>query len=142
MYSRLDRAHRAAPAVLGTFTLLTVGVLLAWDIFPARFPAKAHDFLGALPLVMIAIAYLIYQSAHWPPFRELVKAIMLAAAFMFWAANQLWPEAGLATLWNDIAITLFVLDVFLVMIGWPATSPDESFAETIPEAETEYNERE
>jgi hypothetical protein len=23
-----------------------------------------------------------------------------------------------------------VLDIFLVMIGWPATSPDESFAET------------
>ena len=28
------------------------------------------------------------------------------------------------------AIALFVLDVFLVMIGWPATSPDESFGET------------
>ena len=31
---------------------------------------------------------------------------------------------------NDIAIVLFVLDVFLVIIGWPTTSPDESFAET------------
>jgi hypothetical protein len=38
-----------------------------------------------------------------------------------------------ATLFNDIAIGLFVLDVFLVMIGWPATSPDESFAETYEE---------
>jgi hypothetical protein len=27
----------------------------------------------------------------------------------------------------------FVLDVFLVMIGWPTTSPDESFAETYVE---------
>jgi hypothetical protein len=35
-----------------------------------------------------------------------------------------------ATLFNDIAIALFVLDVFLVMIGWPETSGDESFAET------------
>jgi Flp pilus assembly protein protease CpaA len=59
----------------------------------------------------------------------LVKAIMLAAAFMFWAANQLWPDIRQATLFNDIAVALFVLDVFLVMIGWPATSPDESFAE-------------
>ncbi len=33
-------------------------------------------------------------------------------------------------IFNDLAIALFVLDVFLVMIGWPATSPDEDFAET------------
>jgi hypothetical protein len=55
---------------------------------------------------------------------------MLAVAFLFWAANQLWPDLRQATLFNDIAIALFVLDVFLVMIGWPATSPDESFGET------------
>ena len=55
---------------------------------------------------------------------------MLAVAFVFWAANQFWPDLRQAILFNDIAIALFVLDVFLVMIGWPATSPDESFAET------------
>jgi hypothetical protein len=37
-------------------------------------------------------------------------------------------------LFNDMAIGLFVLDVFLVMIGWPSTSPDEDFAETYPTA--------
>jgi hypothetical protein len=49
------------------------------------------------------------------------KAIPLAIAFLFWSANQLWPNLSQATLCNDIAIALFVLDVFLVMIGWPAT---------------------
>jgi len=34
-----------------------------------------------------------------------------------------------AGLFNDIAIALFVLDVFLVMIGWPAAAPDGAFAE-------------
>jgi hypothetical protein len=62
--------------------------------------------------------------------KELAKAILLAVAFLFWAANQLWPAWPQATLLNDIAIALFVLDVFLVMIGWPPTSPDSSFAET------------
>jgi len=79
---------------------------------------------------MIASAYLVYQSAHRPPFREWVKAILLALAFVLWAANQLWPDLHQAVLFNDMAIGLFVLDVFLVMIGWPASSPDESFAET------------
>ena len=84
---------------------------------------------------MIAFAYLVYQSARRPAFREWVKAIMLAAAFFFWAANQLWPELRQAVLLNDIAVGLFVLDVLLVMIGWPAASADESFGETQPSEE-------
>ncbi len=78
---------------------------------------------------MIAFAYLLYQSAHRPARMELVKAILLAIAFLFWAANQMWPDLPQSNLFNDIAIGLFVLDVFLVLVGWPATSPDESFAE-------------
>jgi hypothetical protein len=130
MYSRLDRAHRALAVIAGLITLAGVAVLLVWDALPNLFPARAHDILGAFPLAMIAIAYLIYQGAHRPPFREFLKAIMLAVAFLFWAANQLWPDSHFSTLFNDIAIALFVLDVFLVIVGWPATSPDESFAET------------
>ena len=79
---------------------------------------------------MIAIAYLLYQSTRRPSAKEFLKALMLAVAFLFWAANQFWPDLPQATLFNDIAIALFVLDVFLVIIGWPTTSPDESFAET------------
>jgi hypothetical protein len=130
MYNRLDRAHRASAVFLGLLTLVGVVVLFVWDIIPGSFPAGAHDLLGAFPLALIAIAYLVYQSAHKPPIREWVKAILLAVAFLFWAANQYWPNIPQSTLFNDIAIGLFVLDVFLVMIGWPATSPDESFAET------------
>jgi hypothetical protein len=130
MYIRLDRAHRILPVILGVITLASVVVLFAGDAFPRLFPAKAHSLLAAFPLAMIALAYLVYQTAHRPARMEVVKAVMLAAAFLFWAANQLWPDLSQATLFNDVAIALFVLDVFLVMVGWPATSPDESFAET------------
>jgi hypothetical protein len=34
-------------------------------------------------------------------------------------------------LFNDIAIALFVFDVFLVLIGWPSALPDSSFAESL-----------
>jgi uncharacterized membrane protein len=130
MCTRLDRGHRGIPVVLGVVTLASVGVLFAWDALPEFFPAGAHTLLAAFPLAMIALAYLLYQRARRPAHMEFVKAIMLAVAFLSWAANQLWPNLPQATLFNDIAIALFVLDVFLVMIGWPATSPDESFAET------------
>ncbi|MGA8742727.1 MAG: hypothetical protein WB561_16190 [Terracidiphilus sp.] len=130
MYIRLDRAHRALPVVLGIISLAGVGVLLAWDAVPHLFPPRAHDVLGAFPLAMIAFAYLAYQAAHRPAPMEIVKAALLAIAFLFWAANQLWPDIPQAMLFNDIAIALFVLDVFLVMIAWPGSSPDESFGET------------
>jgi hypothetical protein len=62
-----------------------------------------------------------------------LKATVLAAAFLLWAANQFWPQAPSATLWNDLAIALFVVDVFLVVAGWPDTVRRESFAETYSE---------
>jgi hypothetical protein len=134
MYIRLDRAHRALPVILGIVSLASVVLLLVWDAVPKLFPARAHDVLGAFPLAMIAFAYLAYQAAHRPSPMEVLKAVLLAIAFLFWAANQLWPEIPQSTLFNDIAIGLFVLDVFLVMIGWPGSSPDESFAETYAES--------
>jgi len=129
MYTRLDRAHRAAPVILGAITLASVAVLIVWDARPNLFPIHAHNLLGALPLALIGVAYLIYQGVHRPPLQDWIKAVLLAVAFFFWAANQMWPDSPLATLYNDIAIALFVLDVFLTMIGWPANSPDESFGE-------------
>jgi multisubunit Na+/H+ antiporter MnhG subunit len=137
MYIRLDRTHRTFPVIVGVVALASVGVLFVWDVFPRLFPAGAHDLLAAFPLAAIAFAYLAYQAAHRPTRAEAVKAILLAIAFLFWSANQLWPDLPQATLLNDAAIALFVLDVFLVMVGWPGTSPDESFAEsyaTSPEA--------
>ena len=73
---------------------------------------------------MISLAYLVFQLARHRPLAELGKTILLAAAFLFWAANQFWPNLPQAPLFNDIAIGLFVLDVFFVIAGWPSGSSD------------------
>ncbi len=134
MYFRLDRAHRVLPIIVGACTLSVVGIVFLCDAFPRLLPGRGHDVLAAVSLALIAVAYLVYQSAHRPPWREWLKAVLLAVAFLFWAANQVWPDAHQAVTFNDMAIGLFVLDVFLVMVGWPASSPDESFAETYRES--------
>jgi hypothetical protein len=137
MYNRLDRSHRLLSVFLGVVTLAAVGVLLIWDDFPHLFPARTHDFLASFSLGMIALAYMVYQMAHRPARLELLKAFVLAVAFLFWGANQLWPNSPQATLFNDIAIALFVLDVFCVIVGWPPGSPDGSFGETYAEPRKE-----
>lgn len=129
----LGHLYRSSAIWLGVITLGSVFMLLVWDIRPKLFPVTAHNLLGALPLALIAVAHLLYQFARHPGAAELIKAVLLATAFLLWAANQLWPEAARATLYNDLAIALFVLDVFLVMVGWPWGSPDESFAESFSE---------
>lgn len=87
---------------------------------PAKFPARSHDYLAAFSLAMIALAFLVFRLVNRAAPADLAKAGVLAAAFLFWAANQFWPNSPRATLFNDIAIALFVLDVYLVIIGWPA----------------------
>jgi hypothetical protein len=119
MDSIFDRSLRALSVFLAFVTMASVGVLLVWDGYPAIFPPRTHDYVAALSLAMIAVAYLVYLVAQRPPWREVVKALALAVAFLFWAANQFWPNLPQATLFNDLAIALFVLDVFLLIVGWP-----------------------
>jgi hypothetical protein len=121
MSIRIGWDRRSVPVILCIVTLISVGVLLLWDIVPGLFPVRAHDFLAALPLAMIACACLVYEAVRRPTPSEVVKAILLACAFLFWAANQLWPDFHQATRFNDIAIALFVFDVFLAIIGRPLT---------------------
>jgi len=137
MIPRLDRAHRFFPILLGVVTLADVAVLLVWDMAPQRFPARSHEFLAAFSLTLIAVAYLVYQAAHRPPIAAFGKAVLLAVAFLFWAANQLWPALPQATLFNDLAVALFVLDIFLVIVGRPPAAADVAFAETAGDPDAE-----
>jgi peptidoglycan/LPS O-acetylase OafA/YrhL len=127
--NRPHRFHRI-PAILGGATLAGVAALLASDLWPGMISAAIHDLLAALSLALIAVAYLLYQAERRPARWEWLKAALLAAAFLCWAANQFWPQSRWAVLLNDVAIGLFILEVFLVMIGWPGNQSEESFAES------------
>jgi hypothetical protein len=115
-----SRVQAGLPATVGGLTLLAVTLLLVCDVSPGLFPSNAHDILAALPLVLVAFAYLLLQAARRAPPVVWAKALLLALAFLFWAANQIWVDRAAAMLFNDIAIGLFVVDIFLVIIGWPS----------------------
>ena len=113
----MSSTRRHFAALLASLTLVSVAVLLAWDAAPGLFPRRAHLALGALPLALIAISALAYQAGRRPyRLRDWVRVSILAAAFLFWAANQFLAPLAVATLFNDLAIALFVLDVFLTIV--------------------------
>ncbi|MDE3074951.1 MAG: hypothetical protein KGJ86_05935, partial [Chloroflexota bacterium] len=105
---------------LGCVTIASVVLLLAWDASPNSFPNSAHLVLGTIPLALVALSYLIYQAHARPSRAHLARALILALAFLCWAENQLLGGGRLSTLFNDLAIGLFVFDVFLTMVGWPS----------------------
>jgi hypothetical protein len=99
--------------------MLSVLALLIWNAFPRLFPADAHALLGAMPLALAAVSAVVYQAARRPSGLEVFKVVVLAAAFLFWAINQLLGDSTHALLFNDLAIALFALDVFLTVVFWP-----------------------
>ncbi len=112
--------HARASSVLAALSVLALGPLAAWDAQPAWFDRRAHDALGALPLAAIGLACLAQRSGRPSSLADWTRAVILAAAFFAWAINQMWPESASATLWNDAAIALFVIDVFLTVWQQPA----------------------
>lgn len=120
-------ARQAIPVAFGALTLTSVGVLLACDAIPHLSPARTHDFFAALPLVLIAATHVVYQAGRRGPAVEWAKTTLLALAFLFWAANLLCADPRLASLFNDIAISAFVLDGLLILFGGrPSPSPDKA----------------
>jgi hypothetical protein len=120
--------RRNLALLLGVVTLACVVLLFIQDAAPRLFPAGSHEVLSAISLAAIALAYVVFQLLRRSTAMEMVKTILLALAFLFWAANQFWPNLPQAGLFNDIAIGLFVFDVFLAIAGWPLASTDSLFA--------------
>jgi hypothetical protein len=113
--------NRGLPAILWaavTVTIATLVPLFAWDVLPGAFPARAHDALAATPLAAVAVVCVLQALVRRAPRSELGKTCALAAAFLFWAANQLWPDHPRATLFNDIAVALFAADIVVPWSRW------------------------
>jgi hypothetical protein len=125
----MSRSRLSLSIVLAVVTLVSLVPMLVWDAAPDLFPAGAHRVLAAVPLTLIAVACLVYQGARGAG-ADFAKAALSALAFVLWALNQLLPDHPWATLFNDFAVAAFVLDVVLVIVGWPpAGQPEAQYAE-------------
>jgi hypothetical protein len=115
--------HRIVPLFLTSITIASLCALLIWDVRPEIYPPNAHALLSSFPLTMIAFAWLTHHAVQRVSRRDWLKAALLAAAFLFWAANQCLRNPRAATVCNDIAIALFVLDLVCI-IAAPSVVPE------------------
>ncbi len=108
---------RSVTVLLLALALASSIVLLGLDASAEFRESEARRIISALPLTAIALACLAFHATWTPKPLDLLKRILLSAAFLFWAANQLFPTTGWAPVANDVAIALFVLDLALILWG-------------------------
>ncbi len=90
-------------AVLSSCALVIAGAATSRSI---------HSYLGALPLLFAGCGYAVLQSRLSLDRKILLRRLVLAAAFVGWAADEMLPEGRVATFLGDLVIFAFVLDVF------------------------------
>src|SRR5262249_4143870 len=125
--SRFHRRPSDAAArvdAVGVLTVLLVlaalassVLLLASDSSAAFRASREREILSSVPLIAIALACLAFHASWKPQPFDLLKRILKSAAFLSWAATQLAPHAPWSPVATDIAISLFVLDLALVLWG-------------------------
>jgi len=97
--------------------LAGVAALIATDSLHHYDVTLVHQRLDSLPLTMIGLSYI---TLHFGPNYKLadrLKGIFLGFAFLLWGGEQLIPPSRLATLMDEGAVTIFVVDVSVIIWG-------------------------
>jgi hypothetical protein len=67
--------------------------------------------ISAAPLLLIGVSFLVVQTMRRPRWTELLKNILLAAAFLLWGIVQLMEQNALSKRLGNVVIALYVLDL-------------------------------
>jgi hypothetical protein len=113
----------AIMALLSSFALLCVGATPLLTNLRAYLASGAvhvwtlakHLPLSALPLLLAGSSYVILQAILRPRSLELLKRLMLGAAFLLWGTVQLMPASDWSAELGNVVIALYVLDLGLII---------------------------
>lgn len=106
----------SAPGLLARLSVLAAGgLLLASVLMPVPSHTRLHPWISALPLALAGIGYALFQLRVRPSRAVLLKRMLLAAAFVFWAIDQVMPAGRAAVFIGDAVIAAYVLDLFWML---------------------------
>ena len=122
---------RSSAAALALMAVACSAVLLLMDAAPwtiallrdgARALPHAASLIArapitAAPLLMAGASYVALQIILRPRPLELLKRLMVAAAFILWGIDQLMPPGPLTTAIGDLVISLYVFDLALIIVA-------------------------
>jgi hypothetical protein len=97
-------------ALVGIAALLTSDGLLNWQFTPR------HQQMGAIPLILIGLSYASFQFSTDRRHGERAKGLLLGLAFVLWGSEQLLPPSAWVTVMDSLVISIFVVDLAVIII--------------------------
>jgi hypothetical protein len=73
---------------------------------------EVHGWVSALPLLLAGVGYALLQIRLKSSGHTLWKRLLLAAAFIGWAIDQVLPSGRVATFLGDAVIAAYVIDLY------------------------------
>jgi hypothetical protein len=107
----VNRFFRSVTITFVVFAVAFSGVLLAKDAGMEILPQLNLHVVSAVSLLLVGAAFLTVQPVMRLRPKEVLKNVLLAAAFMLWGIVQLMPQNVLSTRLGNLVIALFVMDL-------------------------------
>lgn len=115
--STMTKLFRGLSLLLFVSALGALAVLLLTDAAHALRPAFFHQQSSAVALILIGASYVSLQLSSVRPWNEKLKGIFLGFAFILWGSEQFLPASRWVTLMDSAVITIFVVDLGLIILG-------------------------
>ena len=96
--------------------LAAILVLLSSDATHRLNSTPLHQQTGALALILIGSSYIALQLSAGRKWSAMLKGILLGLAFLLWGSEQLLPPSALVTAMDTAVVTIFVVDLSLIIM--------------------------
>ena len=96
--------------------LAAIATLLLSDSILGIFLNSTHQQAGALSLMLIGASYVSLQLSAKRPRSQMLKGVLLGLAFFLWGCKQLLPPNALVTAMDTAVVTIFVVDLSLIIL--------------------------
>jgi hypothetical protein len=114
---------RLLSGVLFLSALASVACLLASDFWFRFQPTPQHRHAGALALILIGASFVCAQLGAARRWNDRLKGILLGTAFALWGCEQYLAPGALVTAVDSLVVTVFVVDLALVIFSAPKGPP-------------------
>ena len=95
--------------------LASVALLLVADGIHGLKLSSMHQIAGSLSLMLIGSSYISLQLSARRRRSEMLKGVLLGIAFLLWGCEQLLPPSALVTAMDTAVVTIFVVDLSLII---------------------------
>jgi len=79
-----------------------------------------------MALILIGVSYVSLQLSAKRRWNEKLKGIFLGLAFALWGGEQFLPASRLVTLMDSAVITIFVVDLGLMILDHLRRRPEKA----------------